>query len=152
MFSSWARSLVDDSIPSKIPVYRRGMVVKIRLLKKKRKRSTMKKIEAVIKPFKLEDVKVALTALGIQGMTVLEVKGFGRQKGHTEIYRGSEYVVDFLPKVKIELVVADAQAQPVLEAILKSAKTGKIGDGKIFVSVVEKAIRIRTGELDEQAV
>lgn len=112
----------------------------------------MKKIEAVIKPFKLEDVKVALTALGIQGMTVLEVKGFGRQKGHTEIYRGSEYVVDFLPKVKIELVVADAQAQPVLEAILKSAKTGKIGDGKIFVSVVEKAIRIRTGELDEQAV
>jgi nitrogen regulatory protein P-II 1 len=112
----------------------------------------MKKIEAIIKPFKLEDVKVALTALGIQGMTVVEVKGFGRQKGHTEIYRGSEYVVDFLPKVKIELVVADAQANPVLEAIVKSAKTGKIGDGKIFVSTVEKAIRIRTGELDEQAV
>jgi nitrogen regulatory protein P-II 1 len=112
----------------------------------------MKKIEAVIKPFKLEDVKAALTALGIQGMTVVEVKGFGRQKGHTEIYRGSEYVVDFLPKVKIELVVADAQATPVLEAIVKSAKTGKIGDGKIFVSAVEKAIRIRTGELDEQAV
>jgi nitrogen regulatory protein PII len=112
----------------------------------------MKKIEAVIKPFKLEEVKAALTALGIQGMTVVEVKGFGRQKGHTEIYRGSEYVVDFLPKVKIELVVADAQATPVLEAIVKSAKTGKIGDGKIFVSAVEKAIRIRTGELDEQAV
>jgi nitrogen regulatory protein PII len=112
----------------------------------------MKKIEAIIKPFKLEEVKVALTALGIQGMTVVEVKGFGRQKGHTEIYRGSEYVVDFLPKVKIELVVADAQANPVLEAIVKSAKTGKIGDGKIFVSAVEKAIRIRTGELDEQAV
>jgi nitrogen regulatory protein PII len=112
----------------------------------------MKKIEAIIKPFKLEEVKVALSALGIQGMTVVEVKGFGRQKGHTEIYRGSEYAVDFLPKVKIELVVADAQANPVLEAIVKSAKTGKIGDGKIFVSVVEKAIRIRTGELDEQAV
>jgi nitrogen regulatory protein PII len=112
----------------------------------------MKKIEAVIKPFKLEDVKAALTALGIQGMTVVEVKGFGRQKGHTEIYRGSEYVVDFLPKVKIELVVADAQAAPVLEAIVKSAKTGKIGDGKIFVSSIEKAVRIRTGELDEQAV
>jgi nitrogen regulatory protein PII len=112
----------------------------------------MKKIEAIIKPFKLEEVKVALTALGIQGMTVVEVKGFGRQKGHTEIYRGSEYAVDFLPKVKIELVVADAQANPVLEAIVKSAKTGKIGDGKIFVSAVEKAIRIRTGELDEQAV
>jgi nitrogen regulatory protein PII len=112
----------------------------------------MKKIEAVIKPFKLEEVKAALTALGIQGMTVVEVKGFGRQKGHTEIYRGSEYVVDFLPKVKIELVVADAQANPVLEAIVKSAKTGKIGDGKIFVSSIEKAIRIRTGELDEQAV
>jgi nitrogen regulatory protein P-II 1 len=112
----------------------------------------MKKIEAIIKPFKLEEVKATLTALGIQGMTVVEVKGFGRQKGHTEIYRGSEYIVDFLPKVKIELVVTDAQANPVLEAIVKSAKTGKIGDGKIFVSAVEKAIRIRTGELDEQAV
>jgi nitrogen regulatory protein PII len=112
----------------------------------------MKKIEAIIKPFKLEEVKSALTALGIQGMTVIEVKGFGRQKGHTEIYRGSEYVVDFLPKVKIELVVADAQANPVLEAIVKAAKTGKIGDGKIFVSSIERAIRIRTGELDEQAV
>ena len=94
----------------------------------------MKKIEAIIKPFKLEEVKSALTALGIQGMTVVEVKGFGRQKGHTEIYRGSEYTVDFLPKVKIEIVVADAQASPAVDAIAKAAKTGKIGDGKIFVS------------------
>jgi len=112
----------------------------------------MKKIEAVIKPFKLEDVKSALAALGVQGLTVSEVKGFGRQKGHTEIYRGSEYAVDFLPKIKIELVLADAQVVPVVEAIVQAAKTGKIGDGKIFVSPVEKAIRIRTGETDEQAV
>jgi nitrogen regulatory protein P-II 1 len=112
----------------------------------------MKKIEAVIKPFKLEDVKSALAGLGVQGLTVTEVKGFGRQKGHTEIYRGSEYTVDFLPKIKIELVVADAQAVPVVEAIVQAAKTGKIGDGKIFVSPVEKVIRIRTGESDEQAV
>ena len=112
----------------------------------------MKKIEAIIKPFKLEDVKAALTALGIQGMTVAEVKGFGRQKGHTEIYRGSEYTVDFLPKVKIEIVVADAQASPAVDAIATAAKTGKIGDGKIFVSAVENAVRIRTGETGEQAV
>jgi nitrogen regulatory protein PII len=112
----------------------------------------MKKIEAIIKPFKLEEVKSALMALGIQGMTVAEVKGFGRQKGHTEIYRGSEYTVDFLPKVKIEVVVADAQANPAVEAIVKSAKTGKIGDGKVFVSAVEDARRIRTGEAGEQAV
>jgi nitrogen regulatory protein P-II 1 len=112
----------------------------------------MKKIEAVIKPFKLEDVKTALAGLGVQGLTVSEVKGFGRQKGHTEIYRGSEYAVDFLPKIKIELVLADAQVVPVVEAIVQAAKTGKIGDGKIFVSPVEKAIRIRTGETDEQAV
>ena len=112
----------------------------------------MKKIEAVIKPFKLEDVKSALAALGVQGLTISEVKGFGRQKGHTEIYRGSEYAVDFLPKIKIELVLADAQVVPVVEAIVQAAKTGKIGDGKIFVSPVEKAIRIRTGETDEQAV
>ena len=112
----------------------------------------MKKIEAIIKPFKLEDVKSALTALEIQGMTVSEVKGFGRQKGHTEIYRGSEYTVDFLPKVKIEIVVPDAQANPAVDAIAKAAKTGKIGDGKIFVSAVESAIRIRTGETGEQAV
>jgi len=112
----------------------------------------MKKIEAIIKPFKLEDVKSALTALGIQGMTVIEVKGFGRQKGHTEIYRGSEYTVDFLPKVKIEIVVADAQASSVVEAVVKTAKTGKIGDGKVFVSPVEGVFRIRTGESGEQAV
>ena len=112
----------------------------------------MKKIEAIIKPFKLEDVKAALTALGIQGMTVAEVKGFGRQKGHTEIYRGSEYTVDFLPKVKIEIVVTDAQAGPAVDAIAKAAKTGKIGDGKIFVSPIESIVRIRTGETGEQAV
>ena len=112
----------------------------------------MKKIEAVVKPFKLEDVKSALAALGIQGMTVAEVKGFGRQKGHTEIYRGSEYVVDFLPKIKIEVVLADALAAPAVEAIVKAAKTGKIGDGKVFVSSIQDAIRIRTGETGEQAV
>jgi nitrogen regulatory protein P-II 1 len=112
----------------------------------------VKKIEAIVKPFKLEEVKDALAALGIQGMTVVEAKGFGRQKGHTEIYRGSEYTVDFLPKVKIELVVADNLVTPAVEAIVKAAKTGKIGDGKIFVSNVESAIRIRTGETGEQAV
>ncbi len=112
----------------------------------------MKKIEAIIKPFKLEDVKSALAAIGVQGMTVIEAKGFGRQKGHTEIYRGSEYVVDFLPKIKMELIVSDEQAQAVVDTILKSAKTGKIGDGKIFVSSVEKVIRIRTGESGDQAV
>ena len=112
----------------------------------------MKKIEAIIKPFKLEEVKDALAALGIQGMTVIEAKGFGRQKGHTEIYRGSEYVVDFLPKVKIEVVLADSLAPTAVEAIIKAAKTGKIGDGKIFVSNVENVIRIRTGETGEQAV
>lgn len=112
----------------------------------------MKKIEAVVKPFKLEDVKSALAALGVQGMTVAEVKGFGRQKGHTEIYRGSEYVVDFLPKVKIEVVLADGQVTPAVEAIVKAARTGKIGDGKVFVSSIQDAIRIRTGETGEQAV
>ncbi len=112
----------------------------------------MKKIEAIIKPFKLEDVKEALTALGVQGMTVSEVKGFGRQKGHTEIYRGSEYTVDFLPKLKIEVVVSDALAQPAVDAIVKAAKTGKIGDGKVFVCPVENAVRIRTEETGDQAV
>ncbi|MEM7528627.1 MAG: P-II family nitrogen regulator [Pseudomonadota bacterium] len=106
----------------------------------------MKKVEAVIKPFKLDEVKEALQEIGIQGLSVLEAKGFGRQKGHTELYRGAEYVVDFLPKVKIELVVADDQLDAVLEAIVGAAKTGKIGDGKIFVTPVEAAIRIRTGE------
>jgi nitrogen regulatory protein PII len=112
----------------------------------------VKKIEAIIKPFKLEDVKAALTELGIQGLTVSEVKGFGRQKGHTEIYRGSEYTTDFLPKIKVEVVLPDAQATAVVAAIVKSAKTGKIGDGKIFVSSVENVLRIRTGETGELAV
>lgn len=112
----------------------------------------MKKIEAIIKPFKLEEVKEALADLGIEGMTVSEVKGFGRQKGHTEIYRGSEYTVDFLPKIKIEVVVTDALVEGALGAIVKSAKTGKIGDGKVFVSPVEEAIRIRTEENGEKAI
>jgi nitrogen regulatory protein PII len=112
----------------------------------------MKKIEAIIKPFKLEDVKEALSGLGVQGMTVSEVKGFGRQKGHTEIYRGSEYTVDFLPKIKVEVVVAESQVSSAVEAIVKAAKTGKIGDGKVFVSSIENAIRIRTEETGEQAV
>lgn len=112
----------------------------------------MKKIEAIIKPFKLEDVKEALSGIGVEGMTVSEVKGFGRQKGHTEIYRGSEYTVDFLPKLKIEIVVADATAEGAVDAIVKAAKTGKIGDGKVFVSSIENAIRIRTEETGEQAV
>src|SRR5437016_3226517 len=112
----------------------------------------MKKIEAIIKPFKLEDVKEALSEIGVQGMTVMEVKGFGRQKGHTEIYRGSEYTVDFLPKIKMEIVIADAQAATAVDAIIKAAKTGKIGDGKVFVSNIENAVRIRTEETGEQAV
>jgi nitrogen regulatory protein P-II 1 len=112
----------------------------------------MKKIEAIIKPFKLTEVREALHEMGVAGMTVTEVKGFGRQKGHTEIYRGSEYKVDFLPKVKIEIVVTDAQLKPAMEAIVKSARTGKIGDGKIFVFPVENALRIRTEEQGESAV
>ena len=112
----------------------------------------MKKIEAIIKPFKLEEVKDALGEIGIEGMTVSEVKGFGRQKGHTEIYRGSEYTVDFLPKIKVELVVGDAQADSAVATIVKSAKTGKIGDGKVFVSSIEQAVRIRTDEKGEQAI
>src|SRR5690242_2169230 len=112
----------------------------------------MKKIEAIIKPFKLEDVKEALSSIGVEGMTVSEVKGFGRQKGHTEIYRGSEYTVDFLPKLKLEVVIADATAEAAVDAIVKAAKTGKIGDGKVFVSAIENAVRIRTEETGEQAV
>ena len=112
----------------------------------------MKKIEAIVKPFKLEEVKDALGELGIEGMTVIEVKGFGRQKGHTEIYRGSEYTVDFLPKIKIEIVLTDEQADDAVAAIIKSARTGKIGDGKIFVSNVDEAVRIRTEEKGELAV
>jgi nitrogen regulatory protein PII len=112
----------------------------------------MKKIEAIIKPFKLEDVKEALAEIGVEGMTVTEVKGFGRQKGHTEIYRGSEYTVDFLPKVKFEIVVSDGRVDQAVQAIIKSAKTGKIGDGKIFVTHIDEAIRIRTEERGEDAV
>ncbi len=112
----------------------------------------MKKVEAIIKPFKLNEVKEALQAVGIQGMTVSEVKGFGRQKGHTELYRGAEYVVDFLPKVKLEVIVGDGVLQAVIDAIIKAAKTGRIGDGKIFVSSVQEVIRIRTGETGKDAV
>src|SRR3989338_2789714 len=112
----------------------------------------MKKIEAIIKPFKLDEVKEAITELGIQGMTISEVKGFGRQKGHTELYRGAEYVVDFLPKIKIELVVKNEDVSKVLKAVEKTAKTGSIGDGKIFVSPVETALRIRTGETGDNAI
>lgn len=112
----------------------------------------MKKIEAIIKPFKLDDVKEALHEVGVQGMTVVEAKGFGRQRGHTELYRGAEYVVDFLPKLKVEIVVADGGVQSATEAITKAAQTGKIGDGKIFVSDVSEAVRIRTGETGDGAL
>ena len=112
----------------------------------------MKKIEAIIKPFKLDEVKDALHEVGIQGITVTEAKGFGRQKGHTELYRGAEYVVDFLPKVKLEVAVTDGQAEQVVEAIVKAAGTGKIGDGKVFVYDLERVVRIRTGELDADAL
>ncbi len=113
---------------------------------------SMKKIEAVIKPFKLDDVKESLQEVGVQGLTVIEAKGFGRQKGHTELYRGAEYVVDFLPKVKIEVVVDDALVAPVVEAIVSAAKTGKIGDGKVFVSTIDQSVRIRTGEEGVEAL
>jgi nitrogen regulatory protein P-II 1 len=149
--NAWDRALVFSAGGSgKNPVYRKVPAASIP--EEKQHEEHMKKIEAIIKPFKLEDVKSALAELGIQGLTITEVKGFGRQKGHTEIYRGSEYAVDFLPKIKVEVVLADAQVAGVLAAIVKSAKTGKIGDGKIFVSSVESALRIRTGETGEQAV
>lgn len=112
----------------------------------------MKKIEAVIKPFKLDEVREALSEIGISGLTVTEVKGFGRQKGHTELYRGAEYVVDFLPKIKIDIVVNEEQVDPAIDAIIKAARTGKIGDGKIFVMPVEQVVRIRTGETNEAAI
>ena len=112
----------------------------------------MKKIEAIIKPFKLDEVKEALQDIGVQGLSVIEVKGFGRQKGHTELYRGAEYVVDFLPKVKIEVALDDDQVEPAIAAIIEAAKTDKIGDGKIFVSTIEQAIRIRTGESGSEAL
>jgi len=112
----------------------------------------MKKIEAVIKPFKLDDVREALSGLEITGLTVTEVKGFGRQKGHTELYRGAEYVVDFLPKIKLEIVLPESKVEACIDAIMTAAKTGKIGDGKIFVSSIEKVVRIRTGEQDQAAI
>ena len=112
----------------------------------------MKKVEAVIKPFKLDEVREALSAIGVAGLTVTEVKGFGRQKGHTELYRGAEYVVDFLPKVKVEVVVGDTLVDQVVEAVTRAARTGKIGDGKIFVTGIEQVVRIRTGETDEAAL
>jgi len=112
----------------------------------------MKKIEAIFKPFKLDEVREALSEIGVSGLTVTEVKGFGRQKGHTELYRGAEYVVDFLPKVKIEVVIVDALAERAVEAIIKAARTGKIGDGKIFISSVDQVVRIRTGETNEAAI
>jgi nitrogen regulatory protein P-II 1 len=116
------------------------------------KDENMKKIEAIIKPFKLEGVKENLTSIGVSGMTVFEVKGFGRQKGHTEIYRGAEYQVDFVPKLKIEIVCEDSEVKKIIDVIVESAKTGRIGDGKIFVSPVDSAIRIRTGEIDSSAL
>ena len=128
-----------------IPVYTLQLMVTLQ-------KHLMKKVEAIIKPFKLEDVKEALAALGVEGMTVSEVKGFGRQKGHTEIYRGSEYTVDFLPKIKIEIVLVDDLVDGAVQAIVKAARTGKIGDGKVFVSPVEDAVRIRTEEKGEHAV
>ena len=112
----------------------------------------MKKIEAIVKPFKLDEVREALAVVGVTGLTVSEVKGFGRQTGHTELYRGAEYVVDFLPKIKIEVVVTDTMLEPAIEAIIKSARTGKIGDGKVFVFDVSQVVRIRTGEMDEAAI
>ena len=112
----------------------------------------MKQVTAIIKPFKLDEVRESLAELGVTGLNVTEVKGFGRQKGHTELYRGAEYVVDFLPKIKVEVVVADDRVEPVIDAIVKAAHTGKIGDGKIFVSPIEQVIRIRTGETNESAV
>jgi nitrogen regulatory protein P-II 1 len=131
------------------PVYRHRVIVSIASCNRSH---NMKKIEAIIKPFKLEDVKEALSGLGVEGMTVSEVKGFGRQKGHTEIYRGSEYTVDFLPKIKIEVVLAESMVNAAVDAIVKAAKTGKIGDGKVFVSSIDNAVRIRTEETGEQAV
>ncbi len=128
------------------------MISVIELTLSQQRALLMKKIEAVIKPFKLDEVREALSEIGITGLTVTEVKGFGRQKGHTELYRGAEYVVDFLPKIKLELIVADNLVEASMEAIIRAAHTGKIGDGKIFVSSVEQVIRIRTGETGEEAI
>jgi len=132
-----------------IPVYSRHFAANIPCRASK---AAMKKIEAIIKPFKLEEVKESLGDIGVEGMTVSEVKGFGRQKGHTEIYRGSEYTVDFLPKIKVEIVLSDAQVPAAVSAIVKAARTGKIGDGKVFIIPVENAVRIRTDEAGEDAL
>src|SRR5690606_27697922 len=121
-------------------------------IQKKPGQHNVKQVTAIIKPFKLDEVREALAEVGVSGLTVTEVKGFGRQKGHTELYRGAEYVVDFLPKIRVEVVLADEMVDPAIEAIVKAARTGKIGDGKIFVTPVEQAIRIRTGESDEEAL
>jgi nitrogen regulatory protein P-II 1 len=129
-----------------------GSKVRLSRNRQPRKRETMKKIEAIIKPFKLDEVKEALQEVGLQGITVTEAKGFGRQKGHTELYRGAEYVVDFLPKVKIEVVLDDETVEKAVDAIQNAARTGRIGDGKIFISTVEEAIRIRTGESGTEAI
>ena len=132
--------------------FERGLLRNMSRAMERKGRSQMKKIEAIIKPFKLDEVKEALQEVGLQGITVTEAKGFGRQKGHTELYRGAEYVVDFLPKVKVELVLSDEMVEKALEAIQSAAKTGRIGDGKIFISNVEEAIRIRTGETGGDAI
>jgi nitrogen regulatory protein P-II 1 len=138
--------------PRPQPIKRPSIGCQIRQAKAQKKAKTMKKIEAIIKPFKLDEVKEALHDIGIQGITVLEAKGFGRQKGHTELYRGAEYVVDFLPKVKIDVVVEDAMCERVVDAIQQAAQTGRIGDGKIFISSIDEAIRIRTGERGGDAI
>src|SRR5262245_24309281 len=145
--SPTGRSDATGATPS-----RRGSVLKCERRASPTPELAMKQITAIIKPFKLEEVREALAEVGVSGLTVTEVKGFGRQKGHTELYRGAEYVVDFLPKVKIEVVVKDSEVERCIDAVVKAAKTGKIGDGKIFVTAVEQVVRIRTGETDEAAV
>jgi len=145
---------IHNSTDSEHELQNRACIVRLMLLRERVRRVCieMKKLEAIIKPFKLEEVKEALAELGIEGMTVTEVKGFGRQKGHTEIYRGSEYTVDFLPKVKVEVVLADDLVEKAVSEVVRAAKTGKIGDGKVFVLPVEHAVRIRTEEIGEKAV
>jgi nitrogen regulatory protein P-II 1 len=158
IFSSWPYRDWQNRLPFRVILRRRDFGTNIAYNKQSishdivRRRKTMKKIEAIIKPFKLDEVKDALQEAGVQGITVVEAKGFGRQKGHTELYRGAEYVVDFLPKVKLEVVVADDQLEGAIGAIKAAAETGRIGDGKIFVSEISQAIRIRTGEIGDEAL
>ena len=152
-----AKSLNNQAVPYYLSLYlslalARSLLTRFRLAIRAGRAMTMKKIEAIIKPFKLDEVKEALQEVGLQGITVTEAKGFGRQKGHTELYRGAEYVVDFLPKVKIEIVIGDDMVEKAVDAIRHAAQTGRIGDGKIFVSTVEQAIRIRTGESGLDAI